>query len=144
MKEPRIEKDFEAHGLRCLVIAQPMGHRCGYVGLPKGHALYGFSGEHLEDCHSLRVHGGITYCGNRGGYPLENSDLWWLGFDCAHHGDARDLSLMDETTASYYRGNPLFKKKAWETIKDATYVEAELRQLAEQIAQREAGITDGN
>ena len=37
----KIERDFTAHGLRCVVLAVNLGHRCGYVGVPKGHKLYG-------------------------------------------------------------------------------------------------------
>lgn len=33
------------------------------------------------------VHGGITYSGTAGSYPVE-SDLHWFGFDCAHCDDA--------------------------------------------------------
>lgn len=38
-----VEQDFiSKEGLRCVGIAiTDMGHRCGYVGVPKGHVLYG-------------------------------------------------------------------------------------------------------
>lgn len=38
-----VEQDFiSEEGLRCVGIAiTDMGHRCGYVGVPKGHVLYG-------------------------------------------------------------------------------------------------------
>lgn len=38
-----VENDFiSVEGLRCVGIAiTDMGHRCGYVGVPKGHVLYG-------------------------------------------------------------------------------------------------------
>jgi hypothetical protein len=41
------------------------------------------------------VHGGITYAdgGKKSKYPL-NSDLWWFGFDCAHAGDGKDITIM--------------------------------------------------
>jgi hypothetical protein len=42
MRTYDVEKDWVAHGLRCVAITgQVMGHRCGYVGLPKGHPLHG-------------------------------------------------------------------------------------------------------
>jgi hypothetical protein len=31
---------------------------------------------------AIDVHGGLTFSGKMGG-----SDLWWFGFDTAHHGD---------------------------------------------------------
>ena len=37
----KVEKDFEHNGHRCVVIFTDMGHRCGYVGVPKWHPLYG-------------------------------------------------------------------------------------------------------
>lgn len=36
-----VEKDWISSGLRCIAIAADSGHRCGYVGLPKSHPLYG-------------------------------------------------------------------------------------------------------
>lgn len=36
-----IEKQFDHKGLKCVVITGPIGHRCGYVGIPKSHPLYG-------------------------------------------------------------------------------------------------------
>jgi hypothetical protein len=40
MKAYTIEKDWEYKGLRCVVIAAEVGHRCGYVGVPKEHILF--------------------------------------------------------------------------------------------------------
>lgn len=37
----KVESDFDYKGLRCVVILSGMGHRCGYVGIQKGHPLYG-------------------------------------------------------------------------------------------------------
>ena len=36
-----VEKEFEHNGYRCVVIMTEMGHRCGYVAVPEGHALFG-------------------------------------------------------------------------------------------------------
>lgn len=36
-----IEREFEHAGYKCVVIFQASGHRCGYVGIPKTHRLYG-------------------------------------------------------------------------------------------------------
>lgn len=44
-----VEKDFDSSGLRCIVVFQRHGHRCGYVGVPMGHPLYGKDyDEHLD------------------------------------------------------------------------------------------------
>lgn len=45
----KVEKDFEYKGLRCVVTFGDLGHRCGYVGIPKTHILYGkVYNEYLE------------------------------------------------------------------------------------------------
>ena len=36
-----VEREFEHAGYKCVVVFQKMGHRCGYVGVPKGSKLYG-------------------------------------------------------------------------------------------------------
>ena len=35
-----VEKQFDYKGYTCVVVMQTMGHRCGYVGIPKEHPLY--------------------------------------------------------------------------------------------------------
>lgn len=35
------ESDFEYKGYRCVTTFTEMGYRCGYVGIPEGHPLYG-------------------------------------------------------------------------------------------------------
>lgn len=35
-----IEREFEHCGYKCVVLFQPMGHRCGYVGIPETHPLH--------------------------------------------------------------------------------------------------------
>ena len=35
-----VERDWEHSEFRCIVIATDMGHRCGYVGVPKGYLLF--------------------------------------------------------------------------------------------------------
>ena len=89
----KVESDFEYNGLRCVVTFGDMGHRCGYVGVPKTHSLYGkdyddyleikkediegkevsgvfpLLGALLDEDERVRIdaffncHGGITYAG---------------------------------------------------------------------------------
>ena len=40
-----VEKVFDHSGLKCVVVMQSMGHRCGYVGVDEKHPLYG------KSCH---------------------------------------------------------------------------------------------
>jgi hypothetical protein len=78
------------------------------------------------------VHGGLTYSGGGEGceYPIK-SDLWWFGYDCAHYGDGRDLSLMDEEYKKIY-GNPVFMD--FEPIRTTEYCVEECKRLAEQLS----------
>jgi len=87
----KVEKDWIHNGLRCVVIlSTTLGHRCGYVGVPKDNPL--FEKDYREIDFLIEVHGGLTYSGggNESKYPVK-SDLWWFGYDCAHSGDGKDL-----------------------------------------------------
>lgn len=44
-----VEKEFEHNGMKCIITFSRMGYRCGYVGIPKEHPLYGKNyDDHLE------------------------------------------------------------------------------------------------
>jgi hypothetical protein len=52
MKTHTLEKDWTAHGFRCVVLMNhTTGNRCGYVGIPKGHLLHGVD----YSCHSIKA-----------------------------------------------------------------------------------------
>ena len=36
-----VERQFNHKGYECVVVFQRAGHRCGYVGIPAEHPLYG-------------------------------------------------------------------------------------------------------
>jgi len=86
-----IEKEFTYKGYKCVIILQKAGHRCGYVGIPQTHCLYGKT-EHNKAIASISCHGGITYTGSskKSNYPIKSS-LWWIGFDCMHFFDGKDF-----------------------------------------------------
>jgi len=160
MGNHKTERDWEQYGLRCVVLGLDIGHRCGYVGIPESHPLYGVGyGEEsdvLENLHAevmegdigkrgiipilcagdsfrpdvvFDVHGGLTYSGGGGEYPVASDGLWWFGFDCGHYGDANDVLLMT--------GN---KAEMWDRILDdgivrsTEYVAEEVAGLAKQLA----------
>ena len=95
-----VEKDWVTRaGLRAVVIMNDSsGSRCGYVGIEKSHPLFGVSYHeetrvlktNLHDLDSpasfFEVHGGLTYSGSGGEYPVP-SELHWFGYDCEHAGD---------------------------------------------------------
>jgi hypothetical protein len=49
-----VEAQWEHNGLPCVCIIHPFGHRCGYVGVPEGHTLYGVS--YHDEIPELRAH----------------------------------------------------------------------------------------
>lgn len=93
----------EETGLSCEIMRGPAGAWCGYVGVPKEHPAYGLDYNGPDDAYDInptvkwwrihvnrrfeyaiydvRVHGGLTFAGNRG------DEKHWFGFDCAHAGD---------------------------------------------------------
>lgn len=84
LKPFKLEKEWIHNGLKCAVVqAREHGHRCGYVRLPPTHPQYQ---EHYDN-FDVSVHGGLTFSDIE---PCieEDGTGWWIGFDCAHSGDA--------------------------------------------------------
>lgn len=60
-----IEKDWvTAAGLRAVILMGRLGFRCGYVGVPPGHPLYGVG--YGDECDALRPLTGKEPVGDRG------------------------------------------------------------------------------
>ena len=77
-------------GLEWMVIHNGNGYRCGYVRLPAGHPWHG---ENYDDI-PVTVHGGLTFTEPDKPCDAPGPDTdWWIGFDCAHSGDAPDPEL---------------------------------------------------
>ena len=125
-KQQWIDKETK---LPCLILRNPLGLICGYVGVDKKHPLYKKS----YDDTSFDAHGGLTYSDKyQEGeqektichIPEENEtdDRWWFGFDCAHSGD-----LYPQMSHSYHS---FFKEDKYRDLK---YVENECKYLARQL-----------
>ena len=111
----RVLAEGIANGHEWVVMHNNAGFRCGYVKVKPGHPWHGQE-------PSATVHGGITFA--EADVPCGNGDDngWWVGFDCAHLGDAPD-PLLPGSSASI----------AWdETVRDQEYVEEECRSLCKQ------------
>lgn len=123
--------EFKHEGLDCLINRNPsLFVWCGYVGVPKGHALYG---THYDDVN-VDVHGGLTFSRECHGYVCHqaNNEVWWLGFDCAHMGD-----LMPEMMSAWRMlllNGLSFDAEVSRGYKNIDYVREETKRLAEQIA----------
>lgn len=134
MNRGKIEKDFVIDGFRCVIVGQRMGHRCGYVKIPADHKYYGVE----DDDINVDVHGGWTYSGyTYNNYPAEASGKsWWIGFDCGHWGDAKDLDLIksfgdDELTRMYVEMEERFPEHG--EIRTIEYVKNELIEAVKQL-----------
>ena len=166
-----VESDFEYRGYRCVTTFGDLGHRCGYVGLPEGHLLYGknygdripillrdiqddpigkrgimttffASMSDLDENIRLElyfdVHGSLTYSDGGGSYPVE-SVLWWLGFDCGHYNDGKDLDKVMELWGDdprIQRRVEIEKEYPIDEgcpIRELDYVQQECRNLVDQI-----------
>ena len=98
--------------------ALPMGHLCGYVEIPKGHPLHGVDYRNIDQL--LDVHGGLTFA-DRDAPGVANRSGWWLGFDCAHHGDLVPQMLFFSA------------RELGGTYRDFGFVKAQCEALAQQI-----------
>jgi len=124
------------NGLPCLIVRNGMGALCGYVGVPTSHPLFG---KNYGKAENISVHGGLTFadacdpgspedhgiCHIPG--PGESNQVWWFGFDCAHHNDL---------IPAYPAMTPEFKKMmATNTYRNVAYVKAQIASLAQQLSE---------
>lgn len=111
----------EHAGFQWAVTHNGIGFRCGYVRVPAGHPWHG---QDYSDVPA-DAHGGLTFA--QADVPCDApgpDDAWWLGFDCAHAGDAADPALP----AAYLR--------EWDygIVRTQEYVESWCHRLCEQAA----------
>ena len=130
-----IEKVFEHSGLTCVVAFMRMGHRCGYVGVPRSNPYYGKDYGEIE---SPNCHWGLTYSskGEKSAYPIV-SDLWWFGFDCGHCDDKSDWDLVEKyfpEQKEYARwAKSIYSNFEYGEIRDIEYVTKNCKSLAERL-----------
>lgn len=109
---------------------------CGYVGIPETHPLHGKA---YQDC-DVEAHGGLTYSApcqhGPSKFPIchtpapgEPDNVWWLGFDCSHAGDALPFwdGGMDTVMASFYGDG------SGDVYRTVEYVRAETEALAARL-----------
>lgn len=85
-----VESYYVKKGFKCVVIGTKRGYRYGYIGIPEGHPYFKV---HYNDI-DIPIHGGWTYSGFDKEYPVKNENIWWIGFDCAHYNDRKDIELI--------------------------------------------------
>lgn len=118
------DERWEHAGFTCRLVGLDMGHRCGYVLIPDGHPWHAVNDTRDGPLGNVDVHGGVTWTG-----PLDPDDNWWIGFDCAHLGDAKDPALMPAEYRALFAGAG---RDYASTVKSAEYVKGETNRLAEQ------------
>jgi len=114
----RLLKKGKYKGFAYEILHNDIGYRCGYIKVAWGHPWYREPYD-LIYCH---CHGGLTFS--------EEDQIagWWVGFDCAHSGDAVDFDLPGEHRL--LKG--VLKQNDYRTIKTTEYVEKECIFLIEQ------------
>jgi hypothetical protein len=119
----------------------PSGALCGYVGVPRSHPLYGK--EYVDVDTLFDVHGSLTYsaaCDEKGlichvPEPGRDGDIWWFGFDCAHHMDyapgmEADLREIRKRMEAEGRADTAFDHLFTGTYRDWEYVKDECAEFA--------------
>lgn len=123
----RTEREFEESGLQCCTRTIDMGHRCGYVALPKGHPLFGKDWDACYDvAPELNVDGGITFANG-------TDDTWILGWDAAHCWHRPDPSIMSDNCRAIRERIGSFHDE-FAVMVDADMAEQETRRFARQLA----------
>lgn len=136
MSRPIQEERFEYKGYPCVVLFQPAGYRCGYVGLPKDNQYY------EKDYNDIPVdcHGGLTYADRVLSYQ-DDKDVWWIGFDCGHACDGFDIDKLKEyyadndevmKTINYMHGYHMMVNKEHE-FRTFDYVKEECKKIVDQL-----------
>ena len=81
------------HGLVIMANNSRESFRCGYVGVPKEHKLYGL--DYSEDISiEKEPHGGITFSGQLDKALVGDIDLWYIGFDCHSYKDTLEICTL--------------------------------------------------
>lgn len=148
----KLEWRDEATGRPCLIVRNPRGALCGYVGVDAAHPWHGVGYSACaqkpacsEDAYycdhtptaRVSVHGGLTYSDACHGSichvpaPGEADDVWWFGFDCLHHMDLAPGNEADGWNRMI--GTPTGDLGGGTAYRDVAYVKAEVAKLAQQI-----------
>ena len=124
-----------ATGYKCVIKRNDStGTLCGYVGIPRGHSLYGMTYQGLEGMFTMRVHGGLTFSGN---ITDGKDDYHYFGFDTAHAGD-----LCPKLAVVMLRWRYTDSSGVWSYHKDNTYRTFEYVKFSVQELVSQLGYCD--
>lgn len=144
-EEPdKVQWRDEVTGLACAAVRHPMlGTWAGYVGVPDGHPACGLDWRKVRN--TLEAHGGVNFSRRASLLepapaweptltlelePLDEPDLWWFGFDCAHGFDKQPfhISLLPGGALQF-----LDDSRAGRAYRDLDYVQRNCADLALQL-----------
>ncbi len=132
-------------GYEFIVTFTELGHRCGYVAIPPEHPcserdlMYHGVTDEVE----LECHGGVTFYSRK--HSLRDllkhqCDDVWVGFDCAHAYDGKDLDLLrkyygeDSDQIKFYKEYPQYQaSNELETVRSYAYVVNHCRKIINQL-----------
>lgn len=128
-EEPNFAKWIDpATGLWCCIVRHPeMGHLCGYVRVPRKSKAYRYPERRAEG--KFTVHGGVTFYGKLRRATGGTHRGKWVGFDCAHSGDAIPYMVAGGRRTGFASYSSIFH----EMYRDWNYVKLEVEALAQQI-----------
>lgn len=141
-------------GFEWMIIHNGRGYRCGYVRVSKDHPWYGKGYDEVN----ASVHGGLTFAAydevcDKGG----PDDGYWVGFDCAHGGDAPDPELAStnpddkafrDFMNQYFDANPLNlpfyqeNSRFRNVVRTQEYVEDQCKSLCEQALKESKNVRE--
>lgn len=137
MKEFVTEKEWKNGEFNCKIIFTQLGHRCGYVGVPKGHPMFGR--DYNKCIEDIDCHGGLTYSGFR---DDNSKEYWYFGFDCAHADDGVDIESLKKYgfdispfLSMFLPIVELWKPNESSQFKTKEFCEEQCNSIAEQIKQ---------
>lgn len=108
-------KEWEHQGFKLKIVRHVVtGHLCGYLDIPEGHAWYGK--DFSRGVEGPEMHGGCTFA-----QEIPDLNIWRIGFDCAHYGDAMPGMLRHD-----------FIRLAHGIYRNMEYVTKECESLAEK------------
>lgn len=124
-----VEFDEDYRGLEILGLFRDHGMRCGYVCIPNEiEEKVKADAEQDSEFIPIDVHGGVTFAGHLYGF-----DGYFIGFDCCHLGDSRDLATLKKHFPDRYE---IIKDSHFigeDTIRDTEFVRFECKKMVDQI-----------
>lgn len=144
--EDKVQWTDKRTGMACMMLRNPSGVWCGYVGVNQNHPAYKM-GYHdaQEKWPTIQVHGGLTYSNLCDEGPEESSichvpepgepdGVWWLGFDCWHWLDIAPANVKWERETGVYTRAPTVGLDVYHReYCSLKYVKREVVKLARQL-----------